>query len=63
MTPVKTCTLCGAAITAAEWATLPRCGALDVPADDTGPAEVHEYRNHTCGTTLAVVLEPVGVAS
>ncbi len=37
-----------------RWAGLKLIGHQHVEADETGPAETYEYRNCSCGSTLAI---------
>lgn len=39
------------------WEQLPYLGVTRFEADETGPAEVIEFRNCACGSTLALKVE------
>lgn len=49
---IKTCTCCGEAITAEQWAVLPLVGEWRLPW-----GEVQEMRNCECNSTLSIVIE------
>ncbi len=52
---LKTCG-CGRRYSRAEWGALPCVGVSFSPADAEGPAEHLEYRNCSCGSTIAIVV-------
>lgn len=54
---VKTCSTCGARLTAAAWAALPLIGTQAIEADGDEPAETFEVRNCACGSSLGLVCQ------
>jgi hypothetical protein len=54
---VKTCSCCGQKYTAPEWGSLPLCGYYQ------DEVERLELRNCRCGSTIAIEVARLGVAS
>lgn len=61
------CQTCGVSHDALKlsptWSSLDLVGYQQVPADETGPAEVYECRNAKCGSTLLRLVENATVAA
>lgn len=55
---MKVCSGCGAKISRRQWEELPLLGHQVMPPyePENDPGEVLEMRNHTCGSTLTILM-------